>query len=316
MPKELLDLLRMPQENVRDYIVSHFGAYLVDEEPLLWFLLDPYPEIKDKPLVCVHLDTVNKGLSVYKEDLVHKDDMISLNTKVGDPLFCLGGDDRAGVYVALQLLRSLETNKTPYAFAFFWDEEIGCIGSHAFTETPYIHDYGCFIGLDRRSTKRLNEVATYEYDNDDLIDIFTSHGFIQTEGLLTDASIISEELSDDKESIACVNLSVGFDHEHTRKEVIYLDNMRYTLYQMRAIDIPRKKWDSGVPDYTMPNFGWSFRGKQGAFTGTSGISDDFMSPDIPHSKPVLCDFCYTHKTLYETDTGDMLCSHCIGFLYS
>lgn len=180
------------------------------------------------PLICIHLDTINthKKAKLKPDDLIIDGDIISLNTKA--KAVCLGGDDRAGVYIALQLIKA----KKPFAFGFFRDEEAGCHGSSSLSS--YINSLGnvtAFIGLDRRG---VDEVATYGYDNKELINIFESKGYIEAVGSVTDASNLST-LSD--KGLACVNLSVGYYNEHTNKEILNTTAMNRTLKVLKNLDI-------------------------------------------------------------------------------
>lgn len=180
------------------------------------------------PLICIHLDTINthKKAELKTEDLIIDGDIISLNTKA--KAVCLGGDDRAGVYIALQLIKA----KKPFAFGFFKDEEVGCHGSSSLSS--YINSLDnvtAFIGLDRRGA---DEVATYGYDNKELINIFESKGYIEAVGRVTDASNLST-LSD--KGLACVNLSVGYYNEHTNKEILNTTAMNRTLKVLKNLDI-------------------------------------------------------------------------------
>ncbi|CUU70963.1 peptidase T-like protein [Campylobacter hyointestinalis subsp. hyointestinalis] len=180
------------------------------------------------PLICIHLDTINthKKAKLKPDDLIIDGDIISLNTKA--KAVCLGGDDRAGVYIALQLIKA----KKPFAFGFFKDEEVGCHGSSSLSS--YINSLDnvtAFIGLDRRGA---DEVATYGYDNKELINIFESKGYIEAVGSVTDASNLST-LSD--KGLACVNLSVGYYNEHTNKEILNNTAMNRTLKVLKNLDI-------------------------------------------------------------------------------
>lgn len=180
------------------------------------------------PLICIHLDTINthKKAELKTEDLIIDGDIISLNTKA--KAVCLGGDDRAGVYIALQLIKA----KKPFAFGFFKDEEVGCHGSSSLSS--YINSLDnvtAFIGLDRRGA---DEVATYGYDNKELINIFESKGYIEAVGSVTDANNLST-LSD--KGLACVNLSVGYYNEHTNKEILNTTAMNRTLKVLKNLDI-------------------------------------------------------------------------------
>lgn len=168
------------------------------------------------PLICSHYDTVrHTPLSGYniKEDIV---------TSVEG---ALGGDDRCGVAIALSLMQAgILAN-----YAFFDEEERGAGGSGDFLiETPWIaKESSCYIGLDRRGHK---DAAVYNYRSNKLLHIVGTYGFKEVNGSITDVSVIEEDFPK-----ATVNLSVGFNHEHTSNETIRIDVVMNTLQVMKEI---------------------------------------------------------------------------------
>ena len=168
------------------------------------------------PLICSHYDTVrHTPLSGYniKEDIV---------TSVEG---ALGGDDRCGVAIALSLMQA----GIPANYAFFDEEERGAGGSGDFLiETPWIaKESSCYIGLDRRGHE---DAAVYNYRSNKLLDIVGIYGFKEVSGTMTDVSVIEEDFPK-----ATVNLSVGFNHEHTSNETIRIDVVMNTLQAMEKI---------------------------------------------------------------------------------
>lgn len=163
------------------------------------------------PLICSHLDTINdsKKIKLQNSDIEIDGEIIRLSQN--SLAKCLGGDDRCGVYTALQLI---DLN-APFGFAFFCDEEIGCIGSSRLAkDIDENENITAFIGLDRRG---LDNVAVYGYNNSDLINLFENEGYIQVDGSITDVAVLSEQSS---RNLACVNLSIGYYNEHTKMEFI------------------------------------------------------------------------------------------------
>ncbi|WP_086254424.1 hypothetical protein [Campylobacter vicugnae] len=172
------------------------------------------------PLICSHLDTINdqrKAKETPKiSDINIQGDYISLTNN--SPCSCLGGDDRCGVYIALELIKA----RLPYAFGFFYDEEIGGIGSKYMLQ--YLTDnITAFIGLDRRGA---DQAAIYGYDNSELMALFERRGYFKVKGSFTDASNLAGMYS---KGVACINLSVGYYNEHTPKETINTTAMNRTL---------------------------------------------------------------------------------------
>ena len=189
------------------------------------------------PMLCVHLDTintVNDSEHLLKlEDIVTDGNILSLSPK--SMAHCLGGDDRAGLWIALNLIKYMEsTGDFKYRIGFFTDEEIGGIGSGSFKGISDLYNTTCYIGLDRRSPNGSHEVAYYDYKNEELLGIFEDLGYSRGVGSFTDASNLSNS------NIACCNLSVGYDNEHTTKEVLYLDAMNHTLEVLKELKLPSK----------------------------------------------------------------------------
>lgn len=217
----------MSQEEVYKHIHTTYKGYIHKQ-------MDKYVVINKesipKPMLCVHLDTINTHY-VGETDITPNDfELDEVSNVIGlsslSQLSCLGGDDRAGVYIALKLLDyMIEYDDWKYSIGFFKDEELGCIGSSYYKDDL---DTTCYIGLDRRSFKGRYEVALYDYDNVALTTKFTELGYIECKGSITD----SAELAG---SVACINLSVGYDKEHTKNEVLYLDCMEYTYNVLKEM---------------------------------------------------------------------------------
>lgn len=172
---------------------------------------------KNYPLICSHLDTINDQRKEKETPkIVIQGDYISLASD--SPCSCLGGDDRCGVFIALELIKA----RLPYAFGFFYDEEVGGVGSSYMLQ--YLTDnITAFIGLDRRGA---DQAAIYGYDNSELMSLFERRGYFKAKGSFTDASNLARIYS---KGVACINLSVGYYNEHTPKETINITAMNRTL---------------------------------------------------------------------------------------
>ena len=102
-----------------------------------------------------------------------------------------------------------------------------------------------FIGLDRRG---LDNVAVYGYDNQDLINLFENEGYIEVDGSITDVAVLSEQSS---RNLACVNLSVGYYNEHTKREFINIFAIQRaikTLIKLCFV-LSKKSYTYSVSDY-------------------------------------------------------------------
>jgi len=214
----LLKLLKSNEQQIVELIQKYakINKDMWDVEVHKRFVVVTPKQPDHYPLVCSHYDTVrHTPLSGYniKEDIV---------TSVEG---ALGGDDRCGVAIALSLMQA----GIPANYAFFDEEECGAGGSGDFLiETPWIaKESSCYIGLDRRGHE---DAAVYNYRSNKLLGIVGTYGFKEVNGSMTDVSVIEEGLPK-----ATVNLSVGFNHEHTSKETIHVDVVMNTLQAMKEI---------------------------------------------------------------------------------
>lgn len=180
---------------------------------------------KIKPMLCVHLDTINThskcGDKLSEAYIVNFGEGFMLKPITN--YSCLGADDRAGVYMVLEYYEELLDK---YHIGVFCDEEIGGAGSYELTE---LTDVSCFIGLDREGSM---EVATYGYNNRELIDTFVSRGFKEVRGSFTDASVLAR-----LHNKPCINLSVGYYNQHSKNEYVLFEDMEKTINHILSVDL-------------------------------------------------------------------------------
>lgn len=131
----------------------------------------------------------------------------------------LGADDRAGVYSIVQILKQ---GFKPTVI-FTTDEEKGAIGASKlvadFKEAPTELKY--IIELDRRGSV---DCVFYDCDNPKFEEYVESFGFITAWGSFTDISIICPAWG-----VAGVNLSIGYEDEHSYQELLYIGRMLSTI---------------------------------------------------------------------------------------
>lgn len=264
------------------------------------YLILNHDEENPKPMLCIHVDTINTHCQDHEKLLVsllqqqiqynRKSKIYSLPNDCDNRIGCLGGDDRAGLWILLKLLNSDKSIYNYFSFGIFFDEEVGGKGSSAYKKDYPNYEKGvkCFIGLDRRG---IDDVALYGYDNNDLINIFEKYGYKRASGSFTDASNLSNRL-------ACINLSVGYDNEHTSYETLDMNGAIATyeiLCEIAELDyITEDKYEADDDIY---NDGWSYNWRN----------------DLSYPEPVLCECCGTHAPLYQDDNY-IVCSECVGLL--
>lgn len=252
---------------------------------------------KPKPMLCVHLDTINNSRNREDKPLSPNNFVFDRENQVWSltpesDLHCLGGDDRAGLWIIFQLLLDKELSKK-YSYAFFFDEEVGGKGSNQYMKdfpNDYEEGVTAWIGLDRKGKL---ECATYNNDNQELINLCVTNGFSRTYGTFTDASNLAD-------NVACINLSVGYYNEHGHNEIICLNDTKETLYKLQQLvdDFGSKVYEAEQDEYTFNDYSRYY----GGFS--------YKQPNLNHFEPVLCEVCGTHAPLYEAD-GYMVCVECI-----
>lgn len=237
---EVLQLLKMTQRSLITHIKKKVNFATIGDGYFIYSKNDT-----PKPMLCVHLDTINTitiNEPLDDTDFEYDHNLNILAVATDSNISCLGGDDRAGVWIALKVIEHMEATKTfNYDVGFFMDEEIGCKGSLRYGNSLAFKELEttCYIGLDRKSTKGLQEVALYGDDNKELIKVFNDLGYPTDIGSITDAATLSPF-----KKVACVNVSVGYDNEHSKREVLYINCMEDTLRNIKGLSWSTEPYDN------------------------------------------------------------------------
>lgn len=160
-----------------------------------------------------------------------------------------GADDRAGIFAILKLVR--EYNLRPHVI-ITTGEEIGCVG--ACKLTTFLKEFPAelkfMIQLDRRG---YNDSVYYDCDNPKFETFINSFGFKTAIGSLSDISILAPHFE-----VAAVNLSVGYEDEHTCVERLHVNWLYETIDKTATILNYVKKNIETVPiyDYIPTKYAW------------------------------------------------------------
>lgn len=147
----------------------------------------------------------------------------------------LGGDDRAGVFAIIKILQS---GLRP-SVILTTDEEQGGLGAAALalTDCP-IPGLKYMIELDRRGS---NDCVFYDCYCPEFIEYVESFGFCEKWGSFSDISFLMPEWD-----ICGVNLSVGYDNEHSYIETLntkpLYDTIRKVKKMLTVEEIPTFKY--------------------------------------------------------------------------
>lgn len=209
------------------------------------------------PRVCMvaHMDTVHPIV----EDLTP----IAINGKITGMNAVtmeqtgIGGDDKVGVYIALEMLRT-----HPNIKCFFpRDEEVGCIGS-SYVETSYFDDVTMVLQCDRRgNTDFITNASGVELSSNafqaDVLPILSKYGYKFSTGMMTDVM----ELKERGINLCMANISCGYYNPHDDTE--YVDIAHVEICAMMVNEIihsmgsvtyihvapPKPSWKSASADW-------------------------------------------------------------------
>lgn len=137
----------------------------------------------------------------------------------------MGADDRAGVYAITRILK--ETEYRPHLL-FSTGEEKGCVGV-----SQLVKDYPKFpwgnlkyiAQLDRRGKE---DCVFYDCVNEDFQHYIEDFGFKTVYGTFTDIVVICPAWK-----VAGVNLSVGYENEHSIAEYLKFDDLELTISRVK-----------------------------------------------------------------------------------
>lgn len=131
----------------------------------------------------------------------------------------LGADDKNGVWIALDCLARYPVLKC----AFFWGEEIGCLGSRQ-AILPFFDDCRWVVQCDRRGNADfITDIGGRGLCSQRFIDDcdLTQHHYATCRGLSTDVG----ELKASGLRVSCANISCGYHDPHTDHEYTLLPGL-------------------------------------------------------------------------------------------
>lgn len=181
------------------------------------------------PCIVAHMDSVHKigaDLSIIE----HRGVLTGFNY-VTMQQSGIGGDDKVGIYIALQCLQRYDAIK----LAFFVDEERGCIGSGG-ADMTFFDDCRFVLQADRRgksdfvvnasgtklSSKKFKKAVT---------PLLREHGYAFSDGMMTDVM----QLKQNGLKVSCANVSCGYYRPHSADEYVVVSDVENCLSLFQAI---------------------------------------------------------------------------------
>ena len=214
------------------------------------------------PCIVTHTDTVHDIHKYYK---VFDDDgcLFAFNAETGKQVG-VGGDDKVGIWIALEMLLSQDIIKC----AFFHSEEMGCIGSRA-ADMEWFKDVGYCFQADRRGDKDfVNSISGKLYSKafkKAVAPTLKEYGYKETSGAITDVG----QLAENGVGVCVSNMSCGYYEPHSDEEIVEFEvaNKCLNMVEKLVSELGNNKYEFQF-ETRYSNYGYG-ASKWGDFYGAS-----------------------------------------------
>jgi len=236
--KEVLSLpsISGDESMVRDYIIEYAKTYGIDyytDKKGNIYLTKGMLDSTDEYFPCVvsHMDTVHRSHRTLIENKVRlsiKEDNLGWLTAhhpETDKQTGIGGDDKCGVYVCLELFKNFDKLKG----AFFVEEEIGMLGSKE-SDDKFFENVGYAIQFDAPSSNWISEVCSGVklFDEDfknEIKGVLNESGYNKFSiDPFTDVNQLAK-----KYDFNYLNLGCGYYRQHSDSEYVVISEVEDSL---------------------------------------------------------------------------------------
>lgn len=206
--------------------------YMVDGYGNVFLRKGSIKEGEAYPCVVAHMDTVHRtqaDLVDTTENLI----IVETTNTEGSILYArrklpsgveintgVGGDDKAGIFIALELIQECET----IMGAFFVEEEVGCNGSRTAKNNEWLNQAGYFIQFDAPTDDWISKVCSgVQLFGDEFQSILQPvwDEYDMSEPNMYDPFTDVKELKLNY-PVACINYFAGYMEMHTPFEYVVL----------------------------------------------------------------------------------------------
>lgn len=176
-----------------------------------------------KPCIVAHMDTVHD----ITEDLsiLEVGDKLTGFNRVKMTQTGIGGDDKVGIFIALECLRHFDNIKV----AFFRDEEVGCVGSGV-ADMPFFDNCTFVLQCDRKGNKDFITNASGTELSSSIFQktikkTIKKYGYSFANGMMTDVMTLKENGL----GVSCANISCGYYNPHCKNEYVVVNDVMNCL---------------------------------------------------------------------------------------
>jgi hypothetical protein len=232
----IYDLMSVPTSSSNEYRLVTFIIlwarrnnipYEFDEYGNIYLTKGMLNEGEYYPCVTAHLDTVQTKQKCYAQagqplQVKTRIDSTTKKHEIYVDGMGIGGDDKAGVLIALSMFKHLDKLKA----CFFLEEEIGCKGSDKLN-TEWFENVGYVMGYDSPDLNRAAyacsgvKLFSAAFFKTYMQEICKKHGLTKFHSEpFTDVKKIRE-----KTNIICMNFGSGYYNAHSDKEYCVIEDM-------------------------------------------------------------------------------------------
>lgn len=266
------------------------------------------------PTMVCHIDTVhdiNHNFEIHRSG----DNLFAIDRKTMERLG-IGGDDKVGVYITLELLSHFDNFKA----VFFLDEEVGCKGSSN-ANFDFFNDSTIVLECDRKGNKdfvdSISGLDLYSEEmSNDIADILKHYNRTETYGGLTDVLEIAYN-----NDVCVANMSCGYYDPHSDNEYIVISQVEDTLDMCKDILEATKHKRYEIEDrndtvyggYNYYSYGKSYYNKN-VYQKDYDIDypyqqkDNFYTQDTDEAK--TCPHCGVESMYFDDYTNEDFCINC------
>jgi di/tripeptidase len=223
------------REFIENFAKDNGIEYYIDEKGNIYLTKGELSEGEYYPCVVSHMDTVHRGHKELVDSRTHLNIVESVYERAEDDTYSvliakhphtdkqtgIGGDDKCGVYVCLEMLLRFDTIKA----AFFVEEEIGMRGSKE-ADDAFFENVGYAIQFDAPSDNWISEVCSG-------VKLFDSEFKERIKGVLSESGYtkFSRDPFTDVNQLAqkyefnCLNLGCGYYRQHSDSEYVVIDEV-------------------------------------------------------------------------------------------
>jgi len=226
----------------------------------------------------------------------------------------IGGDDKVGIFIALQCLSFFDDIKV----VFFRDEETGCEGSYD-ADIDFFNDCSFILQCDRRGNGDFINIAggtqlSSDEFQSDVQPILRQYGYKFNTGMMTDVMALKET------GIVCsmANISCGYYNPHTAQEYVNIADVENCLDMVKMI-ILELSGNEYLCNYEPP-IRQQYTGKKIDWYAMSNkylgnMDDDFWAATnaLKKKEKQNCECCDEPGELqYISDYNIEMCNKCIN----